>query len=89
MLLGGRQLDRVRRNRSVRAFLDGAGPAAIGAILGSAIPLARALGEPWQYAILAGAAVALLVLRRGVVVTLVTAGAIGAVLVSAGAALPG
>ena len=44
-----------RRPRA-RAFLDGAGPAAIGAILGSAIPLARALDEPWQYAVLAAAA---------------------------------
>ena len=35
-------------NRGVRAFLDGAGPAAIGAILGSAVTLARELTRPWQ-----------------------------------------
>jgi len=39
---------------------DGAGPAAIGAILGSAILLAGTLREPWQFAVLAGAAVLLL-----------------------------
>ena len=52
ILLGGERFDRLRRDRRARAFLDGAGPAAIGAILGSAVPLARALTEPWQHAIL-------------------------------------
>jgi chromate transporter len=88
ILLGADRFDRIRQNASVRAFLDGAGPAAIGAIIGSAIPLARALSEPWQYAVLAGAAVALFVLRRGVVLTLLGAGAIGVVLALAGVALP-
>ncbi len=88
ILLGARHFDRLRGNRRVRAFLDGAGPAAIGAILGSAIPLALALGRPWQYAVLAGAAVLLLVLRRGVVLTLLCAGAIGAVLDLAGVPVP-
>ncbi|HEY5357267.1 MAG TPA: chromate transporter [Streptosporangiaceae bacterium] len=69
ILLGASRFDRLRGNHQVSAFLGGAGPAAIGAILGSAIPLARALTQPWQYAVLAGAAV-LLLLRRGVVVTL-------------------
>jgi hypothetical protein len=41
ILLGGERFDRLRADRRARAFLDGAGPAAIGAILGSAIPLAR------------------------------------------------
>jgi chromate transporter len=89
ILIGADRFDRLRRNARVRAFLDGAGPAAIGAILGSAIPLARALGEPWQFAVLAAAAVVLLVLRRGVVVTLVAAGCVGALLGAAGGPLPG
>jgi chromate transporter len=89
VLIGADRFDRLRRNARVRAFLDGAGPAAIGAILGSAIPLARALREPWQFAVLAAAVVALLVLRRGVVVTLVAAGGIGALLGIAGGPLPG
>jgi chromate transporter len=88
ILLGGRHFDRLRRDRRVRAFLDGAGPAAIGAILGSAIPLARALVEAWQFAVLAAAAVALLALRRGVVPTLLGAGAVGVVVALAGGPLP-
>jgi chromate transporter len=74
---------------SARAFLDGAGPAAIGAILGSAIPLTEALTESWQLAILAVAGIMLLVARRGVVLTLVLAGAAGAFLALAGAPVPG
>lgn len=88
VLLGGRRFDRVRRDRSARAFLDGAGPAAMGAILGSAIPLAEALTETWQYVVLAAAAVFLLVLRRGVVLTLLGAGAAGVVVALAGGPLP-
>jgi chromate transporter len=88
ILLGAHRFDRLRGNGEVRAFLDGAGPAAIGAILGSAVPLARALTEPWQYAVLAGAAILLLALRRGPVLTLLSAAAAGVVLVLAGAALP-
>src|SRR5262249_36882196 len=37
VLAGGHQFDRLRRSASVQAFLTGAGPAAIGAIAGSAI----------------------------------------------------
>jgi chromate transporter len=88
ILLGGRHFDRLRANPIARAFLDGTGPAAIGAILGSAIPLALDLGEPWQYAILGGAAILLLVLRRGVVLTLLLAAAAGIILVAAGLPLP-
>jgi chromate transporter len=88
ILLGGGRFERLRANDRARGFLDGAGPAAIGAILGSAVPLAVALSEGWQIAVLAGAAIALLVARRGVVETLVAAGAIGVVLALAGAPLP-
>lgn len=88
ILIGAQRFDRLRQNTSIRAFLDGAAPAAIGAIVGSALPLARALSEPWQFAVLAAAAVALLALRRGVVFTLVAAGAAGSALALAGASLP-
>src|SRR5439155_886228 len=84
ILFGAGHFARLRANRRVRAFLDGAGPAAIGAILGSAGPLALDLAQPWQYAVLAGAAVLLLVLRRGVVLTLLCAGAVGAAVALAG-----
>jgi chromate transporter len=88
ILLGASHFDRLRANHTARAFLDGTGPAAIGAILGSAIPLARALTEPWQYAVLGGAAIALLALRRGVVLTLLLAAAAGIILTAAGLPLP-
>jgi chromate transporter len=87
VLLGGDRFERLRENESARAFLAGAGPAAIGAILGAAITLAMALTEGWQFAILAGAAVLLLLLRRGVVPTLLGAGVVGVVAVLAGAPL--
>jgi chromate transporter len=77
VLLGGPRFNQIRGNTRARAFLDGAGPAAIGAILGSAITLTRELTHPWQYAVLAGALIALLPLRRGAVLTLLAGAAIG------------
>jgi chromate transporter len=88
VLGGARYFAALRGNARAQAFLDGAGPAAIGAILGSAVTLARALSEPWQFAVLAGAAVALLALRRGVVLTLLAAGAAGLIIALAGGPLP-
>jgi len=88
ILVGGRRFDAIRRDVRARWFLDGAGPAAIGAILGSSIPLARALQENWQYGVLVAAAIALLALRRGVVVTLLLAGAVGVVAALVKAPLP-
>jgi chromate transporter len=89
VLLGARHFDRLRANPGVLAFLDGAGPAAIGAIVGSAVPLALALSEPWQAAVLAASALVLLVARQAVVFTLLAAGAIGALAALLGASLPG
>jgi chromate transporter len=77
VLFGGPRFAQIRGNARARAFLDGAGPAAVGAILGSAITLTRELAHPWQYAVLAGALILLLPLRRGVVLTLLLAAAIG------------
>ena len=88
VLAGGRRFEQLRASQGPRSFLDGAGPAAIGAIFGAAITLASALTEAWQFALLALAAIALLALRRGVVQTLVAAAAIGAVAALAGAPLP-
>ncbi len=86
--LGGRRFDLIRADNRARSFLDGAGPAAIGAILGSAIPLARALQVEWQYLVLAAAAAALFLLRRSIVLTLLLAGAAGAIVALAGGPLP-
>jgi chromate transporter len=88
VLLGARHFGRLRDNRRAAAFLGGAGPAAIGAILGSAIPLTRTLTQPWQFAVLAAAAAVLFLLRRGVVLTLLAAGAAGLILAVAGVPLP-
>jgi chromate transporter len=81
---GASHFDRLRADQRVQAFLTGAGPTVIGAIAGSAIPLAAALQHLWQVGILAGAAVWLLAARRGVVSALIAAGVLGA-----GAALIG
>jgi chromate transporter len=89
VLLGGGQFERLRHDTRAQAFLDGAGPAAVGAILGAAIPLAGALVETWQIFVLAAGAVALLLARRGVVSTLVIAGLAGAIVAIAGGPLPG
>jgi chromate transporter len=88
VLGGGPQFERLRTNTSARAFLDGAGPAAIGAIFGSTVPLGRALSESWQVAVLAAAVVFLLLLRRGVVTTLLAAAAAGVAVSMAGGPIP-
>ncbi len=77
VLLGGRHFDRVRSSPGVQAFLTGAGPAAIGAIAGSAIPLGLALSQLWQVGVLAAALIWMLALRRNVVVGLIAAALIG------------
>jgi chromate transporter len=71
VLAGARRFDVLRASPTVRAFLDGAGPAAVGAILGAAVPLAGALTEWWQLVVLAASALALLARRP---VALVLAG---------------
>ena len=88
VMLGARHFERLRSDVRAQAFLRGAGPAAIGAILGAAFPLADALHETWQWVVLGLAAVALLALRRGIVLTLVGAGVAGAIVGLAGGPLP-
>src|SRR6185312_4403706 len=88
VLLGGGQFERIRTSARAQAFLAGAGPAAIGAIMGAAIPLASALRETWQFAVLAAAAIALLIARRGVVTALLGAGVLGVAIALAGAPVP-
>ena len=89
VLFGGPRFAFIRGDKRVRAFLDGAGPAAIGAILGSAITLARELAQPWQFLLLAVALVLLLPLRRGVVPVLLGAAGVGvAIALAAGSVAP-
>jgi chromate transporter len=87
VLAGAPHFERFRASASAQAFLGGAGPAAIGAIAGSAVPLGLALSHAWQVPVLAGAAVWLLAARRGVVSTLLLAGGIGILLALAGVAI--
>jgi chromate transporter len=89
VLAGARHFEGLLRDARVRGFLAGAGPAAAGAIIGAAIPLAAGIGETWQALVAAAAAVALLVLRRGIVPTLLLAGAAGAAIALLGGPLPG
>ncbi len=88
VLVGARHFEALRTNATAQGFLGGAGPAAIGAIIGVAIPLATALAKPWQFAVLAGAAVSLFAARRGVVFTLLVAGAVGVAVALLGGPLP-
>jgi chromate transporter len=88
ILIGAARFERLLSSERVLSFLTGAAPAAAGAIVGSAVPLTAAIGETWQYAVLGGAAVALLVMRRNVVPTLLIAGVIGVAATLLGAPLP-
>ncbi|MGD0881823.1 MAG: chromate efflux transporter [Acidimicrobiales bacterium] len=85
VIAGARHFDRLRSDPRVQAFFVGAGSAVIGAIAGSSIPLGLELAHLWQVGVLAVAAIWMLVLRRGVVLTLVGAGIVGLVAVLAGA----
>ena len=88
ILLGAERFERLRADARANAFLAGAGPAAIGAIIGSSVPLALALTETWQLAVLAAGLVLLFAARRGILATLVVAGAGGVIAALAGAPLP-
>jgi chromate transporter len=79
VLAGAPSFDRLRSNTWVQAFLDGAGPAAIGAIAGSAVLLASETNHLWQAAVLAAAAIWVLLMRRSVVLALLAAGVVGAI----------
>jgi chromate transporter len=80
VFLGGSRFDTIRKNESIRSFLAGAGPAVIGAIAGSAIPLGLSFQYLWQVPVLAAAGIWLFVVRRGVVSCLLFAGVVGVLL---------
>ena len=86
ILAGGKRFEALRRNLGARAFLDGAGPAAIGAILGASLLLLDGVRETWQAGVLALAL--LFIARLGVVVVLLGAATAGVLLAFAGAPLP-
>jgi chromate transporter len=85
VLAGARYFDRLRADARMEAFFVGAGAAAIGAIAGSAIPLAAQLAHVWQVGVLCLSAGWLLALHRSVVLALVGAAVLGIVAVLCGA----
>lgn len=86
--LAGERFERLRRSAAARAFLDGAGPAAGGAILGAAVTLAVTLDTWWQPAVLAVAAAAL-ALRASPILVLLGGALAGLAAALAGLAVPG
>ena len=85
VIAGGSYFGALRSSGRVQSLLTGAGPAAIGAIAGAAIPLGRDLGHQWQAGVLLLAAAWLLALRKGVVPALLCAAAFGVIAALAGA----
>jgi len=84
VIFGGPRYSKIRSNANVQGFLTGAGPAVIGAIAGSAIPLGLSFQHLWQIFALAGAAFWFFVAKRGVVSGLVIAGVVGVFLAISG-----
>jgi chromate transporter len=84
VFLGGSRFDVIRRNPSIRSFFAGAGPAVVGAIAGSAVPLGLSLQYFWQVPVLVGAVIWLFLGRRSVVRCLLVAGAVGVILALVG-----
>src|SRR6185437_10316113 len=85
VLVGAPRFGFLRRNSRVQAFLTGAGPAAIGAIAGSTVPLGLELAHLWQLPVLGLALLWLLALRKNLVVAIVGAAALGVIAVLSGA----
>ena len=84
VLVGARHFDQLCHGLGVQSFLTGAGPAAIGAIAGPAIPLALSISHLWQVVVLLAASVWMIGLRRSVVIGLLAAGLIGVIVALAG-----
>ena len=80
MLAGGRHFVASAPTRAPRRSSTGAGPAAIGAIVGSAVPLALSLGVWWQAVVLGAGGLALL-RRWPPLVVIVLGGVVGLALV--------
>jgi chromate transporter len=85
VIAGAPHFGRLRASSRVQSFLTGAGPAAIGAIAGAAIPLSAELSHLWQAGVGVAAAGWLLARRGSVVTALLAAAAIGVIAALAGA----
>ena len=75
--VGARHLAALRSHQTARAFLDGAGPTATGAIIGSAILLARGCTLQWQWPLVALALVGVTIARKSPTLWLVGASIVG------------
>ncbi len=85
--LAGR-FDALRSNPKVLSFMAGAGPAAMGAILGSAYLLARAISQPWEFGLLGMGLAWSVLFRRSSLQMILGALCIGAVICGAGLGHP-
>ena len=80
VLLGAKHFENLLKNSRVRSFIDGAGPVAIGLIIGSAFLLGRQFSQMWQYGLLAVALGAVFAFKRGTVVVIASAAIMGVLL---------
>jgi chromate transporter len=80
VLLGAKHFENLLKNSRVRAFIDGAGPVAIGLIIGSAFLLGRQFSQTWQYGLLAVALGAVFAFKRGTVAVIASAAMVGVLL---------
>lgn len=85
---GAPHFEKLRKNISVRSFLDGAGPGAIGAILGVCVPLLFSLTQQWQWIVALFAVLSVFVLRQRPFHVLLFTAATGIFLVQLGVSLP-
>ena len=88
VLLGGPYFDELRSRRGPRAFLDGAGPAAVGAIFGAAVLLAPQAAEEWWQLLVIAVAAAAAVRGRSAFLILVLGLVLGLLAAAAGLPLP-
>ncbi len=88
VLIGARWFDDLRARPGPRAFLDGAGPAAVGAIFGAAALLAPQAGKEWWQSLVIVAAIVVALLGRSSFLILVVGLALGLLAAWIGLPLP-
>jgi chromate transporter len=88
VLLGASHFDELRTRPGPRAFLDGAGPAAVGAIFGAAALLAPQAWKEWWQPLVIAAVVVAAVLRRSSFVLLLLGLTLGLFAAAIGLPLP-
>ncbi|HST24759.1 MAG TPA: chromate transporter, partial [Gaiellaceae bacterium] len=88
VLAGAPFFDQLRGRPGPRAFLNGAGPAAVGAIFGAAVLLAPQAAKEWWQAIVLVVAVGAAALGRSSFLILALGLALGLLAAAAGLPLP-